>query len=162
MTLERKREAAAVLSGLLFGAGLVVAGMTLPTKVIGFLDVFDGSWDPTLGLVMGGAIAVHSVVYRWVKGRRTPLLADGWSLPTRRDIDGRLLLGAALFGVGWGLGGFCPGPALVSLAGGALSSVVFVASMVLAMAATARLEAHLAARDVRTASSREAKSSESA
>jgi uncharacterized membrane protein YedE/YeeE len=120
------------LSGLLFGVGLIVSGMTMPSKVIGFLDVA-GRWDPSLGLVMAGAIGVHVLAYRLVPRLRTPLLARQWALPTRRDIDGRLLLGAVLFGAGWGLGGYCPGPALTSLAAGAWPTLLFTVSMLAGM-----------------------------
>lgn len=146
MSAKTKTRLAALASGTFFGSGLVLAGMTQPTKVIGFLDMFDGSWDPSLALVMASAIGIHALVYRAIKGRASPLWAERWSLPTRTDIDGRLLLGAALFGVGWGLGGFCPGPGLVSLTGLATSSFVFVATMLGAMVAVARVEKHLLAR----------------
>lgn len=143
-----RQQVTALVSGLLFGAGLVVSGMTLPTKVIGFLDVFSGAWDPSLALVMVGAIAVHAVVHRVMHGRPSPLWAERWSLPTRRDLDARLVLGAALFGLGWGAGGFCPGPALVSVASGAVSSLVFVGTMLLAMWGTAQVEERAARRAV--------------
>lgn len=122
----------AFLSGGLFGAGLVVSGMTRPSKVIGFLD-FLGRWDASLVLVMVGAIAVHMVLYRVILRRRTPLYDVRFHIPTRRDIDVRLLLGAVLFGVGWGIGGYCPGPGLVSLGAGALPALVFVAVMAAGM-----------------------------
>lgn len=138
--MSRKGTLAALITGMVFGAGLVISGMTLPSKVIGFLDMFGGAWDPSLGLVMAGAIGVHALAYRLIRGRASPLWAERWSLPNRKDIDGRLLLGAALFGVGWGLGGFCPGPGIVSLVGGAVSSLVFVVSMLASMALTAKLE----------------------
>ncbi len=143
MSIQRKNELVALIAGLLFGVGLVLSGMTMPSKVIGFLDVFSGGWDPSLALVMGGAIAVHAVVYRLVKGRASPILARAWSVPSRKDIDSRLLFGAALFGLGWGLGGFCPGPGLVSLSAGASSSIVFVASMLGAMFAVGKWEEQL-------------------
>ena len=140
MSASMRQGSAALAAGLLFGIGLAVAGMTLPSKVIGFLDVLDGSWDPSLAFVMMGAILVHAVVYRLVAKRPTPLFAEKWSLPTRRDIDLKLVGGAALFGAGWGLGGYCPGPGLVSLGSGASSIIVFVASMLIAMGITARVE----------------------
>ena len=146
MKRPTRRDAAALAAGALFGTGLVVSGMTLPDKVIGFLDPFGGRWDPSLALVMAGAIAVHTIVYHAVKRRPSPLLASSWSLPSRRDIDGKLLLGAALFGVGWGLGGYCPGPGVVSLVDGAASSIVFVGVMLAAMALTARVEGWLLTR----------------
>lgn len=122
----------AFLSGGLFGAGLVVSGMTRPAKVIGFLD-FLGRWDASLALVMVGAIAVHMALYRVILRRRAPLFDVRFHIPTRRDLDVRLILGAVLFGVGWGLGGYCPGPGLVSLGAGALPALVFVAVMAVGM-----------------------------
>ena len=148
MTTARKHELVSLITGLFFGVGLVVSGMTLPSKVIGFLDVFSGHWDPSLALVMGGAITVHAVVYRIVKGRPSPILASAWSVPSRKDIDSRLLFGAALFGIGWGLGGFCPGPGLVSLSAGASTSIVFVASMLGAMFAVGKWEEQMQHRNV--------------
>lgn len=103
-------------SGLLFGLGLAIGGMTDPQRVQGFLDVF-GNWDPTLIFVMGGAVATTFIGYRWVFRRQGPLLAEKFMLPTRRDIDIRLLIGAAVFGIGWGLSGYCPGPAFASISG---------------------------------------------
>jgi hypothetical protein len=135
-------RAVALLSGALFGTGLVISGMTRPDKVIGFLDLF-GSWDPTLMFVMVGAIVVHFTAYRLIRRRSAPVLASTWSLPTRRDIDVRLVVGAAIFGVGWGLAGYCPGPAVTSLAKGA-GPIVFVGAMLAGMYGTARLERLLA------------------
>jgi uncharacterized membrane protein YedE/YeeE len=106
--------------------------MTQPAKVTAFLD-FAGNWDPSLAFVMGGAILVYAPLYRLIRRRSTPLFASTFSVPTRTDIDPRLLGGAALFGIGWGLGGFCPGPAVTSLASGHLSVVTFVASMLAGM-----------------------------
>lgn len=143
MTRARIQQLAALFAGVLFGVGLVVAGMTLPTKVTGFLD-FLGSWDPTLVFVMGGAIAVHATVYRMLQGRPSPFFAERFQLPTRKDVDARLVLGAAIFGVGWGLGGYCPGPALTSLVSGRLEVVVFLATMLGASWAVSRLEARKA------------------
>lgn len=118
----------ALLAGVLFGVGLMVAGMTRPAKVLGFLDV-TGRWDPSLALVMVGAIGVHAALTRLIRRRERPLQAATFQVPTRRDLDAPLLLGSALFGVGWGLGGYCPGPAVVSLGGGGGSALVFVAAM---------------------------------
>lgn len=118
--------------GLLFAAGLVVSGMTQPAKVIAFLDVFHG-WDPSLALVMGGAVVVYGLAHRFIRERGSPLLEPKFYLPTRQDIDTPLVLGAALFGAGWGLGGVCPGPAIVSAGSGALPAIVFVAAMVAGM-----------------------------
>jgi len=120
------------VSGLVFALGLGISGMTRPVKVIGFLDFF-GAWDASLGFVMLGAIAVYFVAYRWCRKMSSPLLAPDFALPKRSDLDAQLVLGAALFGVGWGLGGFCPGPALTSLASGALPIFVFVAAMAVGM-----------------------------
>lgn len=139
------QSAVALASGVLFGAGLVVSGMTQPSKVIGFLDVF-GRWDASLMLVMAGAIAVHLPVYRWIEGRPSPFFAERFTLPTRRDLDAKLLSGAVLFGLGWGLGGFCPGPGVVSLGGGGLAVAVFVVAMLIGLYATARFEAMLSRR----------------
>lgn len=143
MSARGKQGMVALVSGVLFGAGLVVSGMTRPTKIIGFLDPL-GAWDLSLAFVMMGAIAVHLVAYRLIRGRSSPLLAPKFAIPTRRDVDLRLVTGAALFGIGWGLGGYCPGPGLTSLASGASGVIVFVLAMVLGMFATARIEAMLA------------------
>jgi uncharacterized membrane protein YedE/YeeE len=113
--------------------------MTDPRKVIGFLDVF-GAWEPSLLLVMVGAIGVHAIGYRWVRRRSQPLFASVFAVPTRRDIDARLLIGSGLFGIGWGLSGYCPGPALVSLASLAPGLLVFVAALALGSSLAARLE----------------------
>lgn len=129
MSAARIRNLVALAAGMLFGVGLVVGGMTLPTKVVGFLD-FTGSWDPTLMFVMGGAVMVHAAVYRLVLKRRSPFFADAFQLPTRKDLDARLIAGAAIFGLGWGLGGYCPGPAVTSLVSGRLEVVAFVIAMV--------------------------------
>jgi uncharacterized protein len=119
----------AAIAGALFGAGLLVSGMTQPARVIGFLDVSRG-WDPSLGFVMGGAVAVYAVAFRWIRrGRARPWFDSAFHLPTRRDIDVSLLAGSAIFGIGWGLGGLCPGPGLVAAAAGSTTGVVFVAAM---------------------------------
>lgn len=104
------------IAGLVFGLGLAVSGMTDPARVLGFLDLF-GAWDPTLMFVLGGAVVTNFVGYRLAMRRPNPLFASAFQLPTRRDLDGRLIGGAALFGIGWGLSGYCPGPAFASLAG---------------------------------------------
>jgi uncharacterized protein len=137
------QAAAALGAGAVFGAGLAISGMTRPQKVIGFLDLF-GAWDPSLAFVMMGAIAVHLIAYRLVRRRSSPLVAQSFSIPTRRDVDLRLVSGAALFGVGWGLGGYCPGPAVTSLASGAAGVGVFIGTMLVGMLATARIEAAFA------------------
>jgi uncharacterized membrane protein YedE/YeeE len=127
-----KANLAAFSSGLLFAIGLAIAGMTQPSKVIGFLDFF-GDWDPSLMLVMVGAIAVHLVLLRVVLKRRSPLFADAFRIPTRRDLTPQLVIGASLFGVGWGLGGFCPGPAVASVGTLGAHALTFVATMALGM-----------------------------
>lgn len=129
---------ASFAAGLLFAIGLGIGGMTQPARVIGFLDVA-GSWDPTLALVMAGALAVYAPLHALIMRRSAPLRAERFEVSRRRDIDAALLLGAVLFGAGWGLAGFCPGPAVVSLAGGRPAALVFAASMVAAMAAYRRL-----------------------
>jgi uncharacterized protein len=124
---------AALLSGAIFGLGLAVSGMMNPAKVTGFLDV-TGDWDPTLLFVMGGALLVTVPAFRVVSRRQRPVLADGFELPRKGAVDARLVGGAALFGVGWGLVGFCPGPAVAALAMGLTPVLVFVAAMVSGMA----------------------------
>ena len=114
--------------GLLFSIGLGISGMTQPEKVLAFLDV-TGAWDPALMFVMGGAVAITFIGYRWVLRRPMPVLADAFQIPTRRDIDGRLILGALMFGVGWGMAGFCPGPALTALGSGSVEVTVFAGAM---------------------------------
>lgn len=120
------------VAGAIFSAGLLLSGMTRPEKVIAFLDV-SGAWDPSLALVMGGAIGVHLFAYLVVKRMPHPLLSERWSLPSRRDIDPRLVVGAVLFGVGWGLAGYCPGPALTSMAAGAGPALLFTGAMLVGM-----------------------------
>ncbi|QPC86936.1 YeeE/YedE family protein [Mesorhizobium sp. NBSH29] len=123
--------------GLLFGAGLVVSGMSDPAKVLNFLDVF-GTWDPSLAFVMGGAVLVTFLGYRLVLARGEPLFGNRFHMPTSKDVDARILVGPAIFGIGWGLGGFCPGPALTAFGLGATGTLAFVPAMILGMW-TARL-----------------------
>lgn len=111
--------------GLLFGFGISISGMANPAKVLNFFDLA-GTWDPSLAFVMGGALAVAFVGYRVVLGRSTPFLADTFQVPTARQIDARLLGGAAIFGVGWGIAGFCPGGALPALGTGRIEVLIFV------------------------------------
>lgn len=121
------------LVGLLFGLGLILSGMTDPGKVIGFLDL-SGNWDPSLALVMGGAIAVSLSAFAVAKGRSRSLLGEAMQLPPGGGvIDARLVSGSLVFGIGWGLAGFCPGPALVSLGAGQPKAALFVLAMVLGM-----------------------------
>ncbi|WP_136253182.1 DUF6691 family protein [Onishia niordana] len=122
------KPVAGYFAGLLFGLGLAVGGMTDPARVIGFLDVA-GAWDPTLMFVLGGAVVTTFIGYRLVFHRAAPLLAGAFQLPTRRDLDARLLGGAALFGIGWGLSGYCPGPAVASLSGASLPLVAMLVAM---------------------------------
>jgi uncharacterized protein len=119
-------------AGLLFGIGLGLSGMTQPAKVIAFLDVL-GAWDPSLMFVMMGAIAVHYGLGRWIRRRERPLLDTRFHLPTATRVDVKLVAGSAVFGLGWGLAGFCPGPAIVNLGSGALSAFVFVGAMAAGM-----------------------------
>ena len=115
-------------AGLLFAVGLGISGMTQPTKVVGFLDVF-GAWDPSLAFVMVGGIGTHMVAYWIMRRRASPILAGSFMVPTRRDITGPLVGGAALFGVGWAMAGLCPGPAIVSAGAGTPNGVLFVLAM---------------------------------
>ncbi len=124
------RNVSAFLLGTLFAVGLGVGGMTDPAKIIAFLD-FGGAWDPAMILVMGGAVGVYALGYRLVVRQSRPLLVGRFSVPKPGRPDGRMLAGAAIFGVGWGLSGLCPGPALVSIATGSLGIGVFIATMVL-------------------------------
>ena len=118
--------------GLLFGLGLMLSGMTDPGKVIGFLDLF-GTWDPSLALVMGGAIMVGFFAFTVAKKRTSTFLGGAMRLPTNMDMDKKLVIGSLLFGAGWGLAGFCPGPALVSMADGQPKALVFVLALLVGM-----------------------------
>jgi uncharacterized membrane protein YedE/YeeE len=128
----------AFVAGLVFGLGLVVAGMTNPAKILGFLDIA-GQWDPSLLFVMVGAIAVGIVAFAVARHRTASALGLPMRLPTARAIDARLVGGSLLFGVGWGLAGFCPGPAIVALGAGYAKAGVFVAAMLIGMAAVDRI-----------------------
>ena len=123
---------AALVCGLIFGWGLLISGMVEPTKVIGFLDVF-GAWDPSLAVVMAAALGVSGVGFRLVAARPRPVFAAQSSWPTRTDVDAPLVIGAVLFGVGWGLVGLCPGPALENLATLAPRVIAFVVAMACGM-----------------------------
>ena len=131
MTLAR-RLLPPLASGLLFGAGLTVSGMTDPQRVRGFLDIF-GDWDPTLAFVMGGAVIVMAVAWAIQSRMATPVFGKKFSLPDRKDLDGPLIAGSILFGIGWGVAGLCPGPAIASLALSPVSAIVFVAAMLAGM-----------------------------
>ena len=118
--------------GLTFGLGLLLSGMSDPAKVLNFLDlggIASGTWDPSLAFVMAGAVAVTFVGFRLVLGRPHPVFADRFHMPTRRELDIRIVVGPAIFGVGWGLAGFCPGPALTALGFGTHAAVIFVVAM---------------------------------
>ncbi|MFM8865719.1 MAG: DUF6691 family protein [Limnohabitans sp.] len=132
MTRTTAHRLSEFLVGLLFGWGLLISGMTDPGKVIGFLDLA-GAWDPSLALVMGGAIAIGFFAFGAAKKRTSNFLGGALHLPTSRDLDKRLLLGSLLFGAGWGLAGFCPGPGIVSMADGQPKAAVFVLAMIAGM-----------------------------
>ncbi len=133
----------ALAAGLVFGLGLAVSQMINPAKVLGFLDLL-GDWDPSLAFVMAGAIPVAALGYRLARGRAAPLCAPGYATPSQSAIDVRLVAGAVLFGIGWGLVGYCPGPALASLGLGNSATALFVVAMLLGMAIFAGLEALIA------------------
>lgn len=139
-----------LLAGLVFGLGLIASGMANPAKVLGFLDLA-GRWDPSLALVMAGAIAVGSVAFLLAKNRPRSLLGAEMKLPTARHIDRRLVTGSALFGMGWGIAGFCPGPGLVALGMGESKALVFVAAMLAGMVVFELLEKRRQAMTHRTA-----------
>lgn len=122
---------AAFISGLIFGLGLCFAGMIKPENIIGFLDIME--WNPTLIFVMAGAILVHAPLYRLVRKRSTPIFDIKFHIPDRRDLTPQLILGGALFGVGWGIGGFCPGPAVTSLVSGDRRVFIFIVCMLIGM-----------------------------
>lgn len=139
-----------LLAGLVFGLGLIVSGMANPAKVLGFLDL-GGTWDPSLALVMVGAITVGFVAFLFTKNRTRSLLGAEMKLPTTSHIDRRLVMGSALFGVGWGIAGFCPGPGLVALGMGESKALVFVAAMLAGMMVFEILEKRRQAMPPRTA-----------
>jgi uncharacterized membrane protein YedE/YeeE len=123
-----KREISALVAGALFGGGLAAAGMTDPLRVLAFLDLF-GAWDPTLVYVMGAAVAVTLLTFRFVLRRPAPLFDEHFHVPTRRDLDARLVAGSLMFGVGWGLYGYCPGPAIGALVYAHGETLLFVGAM---------------------------------
>ena len=130
---------ASLLCGLVFGLGLIVSGMADPAKVLGFLDI-GGAWDPSLAFVMAGAIAVGSPAFAMASKRTRSFLGATMKLPTSRDIDRRLVIGSVVFGVGWGVAGFCPGPGLVALGMGEVKALIFVVAMLAGMVAFELLE----------------------
>lgn len=127
-----KNGLTALIVGFVFAIGLGISGMTQPGKVVGFLDLF-GSWDPSLMFVMGGSILVHFFTYRLIRRRSSPLLSANWHVPTKRDLTPALIVGSFIFGVGWALAGYCPGPAVTSLATFESRPVIFVLSMLVGM-----------------------------
>ena len=141
---------ASLLSGLVFGLGLIASGMTNPAKVLGFLDL-GGTWDPSLAFVMAGAIAVASVGFAFSRKRTTSLIGAAMKLPTAQHIDRRLVVGSAVFGVGWGIAGFCPGPALVALGLGEIKALLFVAAMLAGMGIFELIERRKSTPNLRSA-----------
>lgn len=127
-----KTTIVAFLSGIIFSVGLVISGMVNPHKVIGFLDVF-GEWDISLMFVMGGAVSFNLIAFRLVTKRDKPFFSENWHLPTASDLDKKLLIGSALFGIGWGIAGICPGPGIVNLVTLKLEAFYFVLSMIMGM-----------------------------
>ncbi len=125
-----KQSIVSFIVGVIFALGLVISGMTNPTKVLAFLDL-SGKWDPSLAFVMVGAIGVYFLFYRWITKRDTPILEKEFSLPAKKGLDKKLILGAVLFGLGWGIAGFCPGPAIVNLSSLNPSALIFFAAMTL-------------------------------
>ena len=138
-----------LLTGLVFGIGLIVSGMADPAKVLGFLDLA-GAWDPSLAFVMAGAIVVSAVAFAMARRRIVSLLGAEMKLPTARQIDRRLVLGSVVFGIGWGVAGFCPGPGLVALGMGETKAAVFVAAMLVGMGVFELLERGRQAASLRT------------
>ncbi|WP_416305897.1 DUF6691 family protein [Neptunicella sp. SCSIO 80796] len=132
------RDLSALLAGILFGLGLCVAQMTNPQKVLDFLDI-SGNWDPSLALVMGGALVIAGLGFKLSKAKRKPLFANGFNPPKKIKIDRSLIIGAVLFGIGWGLIGLCPGPAIASLAYASQELLIFVVAMLVGMFISKRL-----------------------
>lgn len=138
-----KSNIAAFFCGILFSIGLGISGMTQPHKVIGFLDIL-GEWDPSLAFVMGGAVISYLLLQLLIQSRFSkPMLGETFQIPTRMDLDRSLILGALLFGIGWGLGGYCPGPAITSLGSGSVNSVLFVVAMAMGMLLADRVISHI-------------------
>ncbi len=136
-----KQDLVSFVVGFIFALGLALAGMTQPQKIINFLNPW--SWDPSLIFVMIGAVGVHIIAYPLVRRRSTPLLDTKWHVPTRKDITSRLIIGSTLFGIGWGLGGFCPGPGVTSLASGDNRAFIFVGAMIAGMMLFKKTEPYL-------------------
>ena len=130
MTRAAAQNASALAAGLLFGLGLAISQMVNPRKVLDFLDV-TGNWDPSLALVMAGAVGVTMLAFRFVLKRKQPLFDGEFHLPRLTKLDRRLLVGSGVFGIGWGIGGYCPGPGIAALSAGSVEALVFVAGMAL-------------------------------
>ncbi len=128
MKIIIKNSLSALIVGFIFALGLGISGMTQPQKVFGFLDIF-GKWDPSLIFVMIGAIIFHFISFRIIKKNHKPLFSNDWHVPTKKEITPALVFGSVLFGIGWGLGGYCPGPAITSLASFETRPIMFVVSM---------------------------------
>jgi uncharacterized membrane protein YedE/YeeE len=133
MSRARRQMLTAFVAGLIFAIGLGISGMTNPNKVLAFLDLFGGSWDPSLMFVMVGAIAIYAPAYRLLKARGAPQLDEQFHLPAFKHVDRKLVLGSVLFGIGWGLNGLCPGPAVVAAITGSPPLVLSAAAMVVGM-----------------------------
>ena len=133
------RDLSALLAGLIFGAGLSISGMTDRHRVLGFLDVA-GAWDPTLVFVMGGAVLVTLITFRFVLQRPRPVLEQQFHLPSKKQVDAPIIVGAAVFGIGWGLAGYCPGPALASLTSLTLNPIVFCIALIVGSLLAKRIQ----------------------
>ncbi len=140
MTRVAAKNTSALAAGLLFGLGLAISQMVNPDKVLDFLDVA-GSWDPSLALVMGGAVGVAMLAFRFVLKRKQPMFDSEFHLPRMTKVDRRVLVGSAIFGLGWGIGGYCPGPGIAALSAGSVEALVFVAGMALGSVLYRRLAA---------------------
>lgn len=140
-----KQNAISFAVGFIFAIGLAISGMTQPQKIIRFLNPWD--WDPSLLFVMIGAIGIHIVTYPLARKKTSPLLDTKWHIPTRKDITNRLVIGSALFGIGWGLGGFCPGPGVTSLSFGDPQAILFTAAMLFGMLLFKKTEPYLKLRE---------------
>ncbi len=127
-----KNNLVSFVVGFVFAIGLGVSGMTQPQKIIGFFDL-SGNWDPSLIFVMLGAISVHFFIYKFIKNKKAPLLSLNWHVPTKKEITPALVFGGLLFGVGWGLAGYCPGPALASIGSFNQTPIIFIVSMIAGM-----------------------------
>jgi uncharacterized membrane protein YedE/YeeE len=141
----KKQSGVSFFVGFVFAIGLAISGMTQPQKILGFLN--PENWDPSLIFVMIGALGIHFIAYPLAKKRTSPILDTKWHIPTRKDITTRLVLGSVLFGIGWGIGGFCPGPGIASLATGDLRVLLFVGAMIFGMILFKITEPFLKLRD---------------